>query len=108
MKSALLIASRVEKIVRRSSAAVVLLLAVGCASITRGRVGHQVQKRDPYSTDELLAQPWSRSAWARRVTAIAASAIRRAAQRRAHNDMDHRSTLADVLSVTLPGSPDGR
>ena len=82
-----------------------LTLAVGCAPLTRGHVGAQVQSSYPYSTSVALPHPASKWRWLRRVTVLTVAAIQREVQRRENNDLDHHMRLVDALSIFLPGAP---
>jgi hypothetical protein len=82
-----------------------LLLVVGCASITRSRVGPQVLAAYPYASDASIPLPSAGSAIKRRLISIAARTIRKSTRRRRlHDDMDRRATRGDVLSTMLPGA----
>jgi hypothetical protein len=82
-----------------------LTLTLGCASLTRGRVGAQIQNRYPYSTDVALPRPLARWRLVRRVTRMIIGMAQHEIQRRQNFDMDHRTTRADALSIWLPGAP---
>lgn len=89
----------------RLATAGALFFAVGCASLTRGHVGAQVQNRYPYSTEVALPHPLARWRLVRRATTLLVGAVQHEIQRRENNDMDHRTTLKDALSIWLPGAP---
>ena len=83
----------------------VLTFALGCAALTRGHVGAQVQNRYPYSTDATLPRPLAKLRLVRRVATLIVNAAQHAIQRRENNDMDRRTTRADALSIWLPSAP---
>lgn len=90
---------------RVATSLAVLTSALGCAALTRGHVGAQVQNRYPYSMDASLPRPLAKWRVVRRVTTLIVNAAQHEIQRRENNDMDHRTTRADALSIWLPGAP---
>lgn len=91
--------------VRSTAILALLTLAVGCASLTRGHVGAQVQNRYPYSADVALPRPLAKWRLVRRATTLLIGMVQHQIQRRENFDMDHRTTRADALSIWLPGAP---
>lgn len=89
---------------RASIVLMVLMLALGCATLTRGHVGAQVHSRYPYSTDLALPRPLAKWRLLRRATMLAVAAVQREIQRR-QSIVDPHMTRAEALSVWLPGAP---
>lgn len=81
-----------------------LLSVVGCATLTRSKVGPQVLTAYPYAVDASIPMPDAPGPIKRRLMKIVAHSVRVSTRRhRIRGDMDHKATIIDILATFLPG-----